>query len=279
MNKHPARILVGYDGSTDADMAAGWAGRMAHLRGEPLVAAIVVDRMESPRRPNWPESWWEEIEERARAALATAGATDVTVERQHGGVVSTLVDSSSDASMLVLGSRGHGRIGEALLGSVSQSAARRARCPVVVVRKAHDGDKRRIVVGVDDSEPSLRALDFACEQATVTGDTVVLYRAWKPLTMPIDKHGQVPASMSRTLLGEEEALLKAVTEARTRHPEIEIEGEFIAVGASQALVDASHSATMVAVGSRGHNGLTETVLGSVSNNVLHHARCPVAVVR
>ena len=48
----------------------------------------------------------------------------------------------------------------------------------------------------------------------------------------------------------------------------------VAVGASQALVDASHSATMVAVGSRGRDALTETVLGSDSNNVLHHARCP-----
>ena len=85
--------------------------------------------------------------------------------------------------------------------------------------------------------------------------------------------------MSRTLLGKKKPLLKAVTDARTRHPEIEIDGEFIAVGASRALVDASHSATMVAIGSRGHNGLTETVLGSVHNNVLHHARCPAAVVR
>jgi len=279
MTTHIARIIVGYDGSPDADVAATWAGRMAHLRGEPLVAAIVVDWMESPRRPNWPETWWGEIEERARQVLATTGDTDVTVERLHGGVVQTLVDSSRDASMLVLGSRGHGRIGEALLGSVSQSAARRARCPVAVIRKAADHENRRIVVGVDDSEPSLRALDFACHQAAVTGDTVMIYRAWKPVTMPVDRYGNLPASMSRSLLEEEEGLQKSVAEARTRHQEIEIEGEFIAVGASQALVEASHSATMVVVGSRGHNALTETVLGSVSNNVLHHARCPVAVVR
>jgi nucleotide-binding universal stress UspA family protein len=190
-----------------------------------------------------------------------------------------LVDSSKDASMLVLGSRGHGRVGEALLGSVSQSAARHALCPVVVVRQTHDADERRIVVGVDDSGPSLRALDFACGLAGVTGDTVVLLRAWKPLTMPIDEHGDVPASMSRTLLEEEEALLKSVGEARTDHPGIEIEGEFAAERAGQALVDASNTATMVVVGSRGHQALAETVLGSVSHHVLHHAHCPVAVVR
>ena len=112
-----------------------------------------------------------------------------------------------------------------------------------------------------------------------TGEPVVLFRAWKPLTMPRDERGDVPVSMSRRLLEEEEALLKAVAEARTRHPEIEIEGEFIAERAGQAMVDASNTAVLVVVGSRGHGALTETVLGSVSLQVLHHAHCPVAVVR
>ena len=279
MNTHGPRIVVGYDGSPDADAAASWAGQMARLRGEPVVVTIAVDPMESPRRPNWPESWWEEIEGQARVTLAAVGATDVTVERHVGAIVNTLVERSSDASMLVLGSRGHGRVGEALLGSVSQTAARHALCPLVVVRKAHDSEERRIVVGVDGSEPSLRALEFACRQGAVRGDTVVLYRTWKPLTMPIDKYGDMSASMSRTLLEEEEALQKSVAEARARHPENEIEGEFIAERAGQALVDASKRATMVVVGSRGHNALTASVLGSVSHHVLHHAHCPVAVVR
>lgn len=272
-------IIVGYDGSSDSDTAAAWAGRMAHLCGGSIVVTIVADKMESPRRPNWPESWWEEIEAQAQATLAEVGATKVTLERHYGKVVRTLVDRSRDASMLVLGSRGHGRVGEALLGSVSRSAARHARCPVVVIRATREAGQRRIVVGVDDSEPSLRALDFACEQAAWTRDTVVLLRAWKPLTLPIDKQGHVPTSISKTLLTEEDALLKSVAKARSRHPGVNVEGEFIAVRAGQALVDVSSTAVMVVVGSRGHNGLTETVLGSVSNEVLHHARCPVAVVR
>ena len=281
MNKQTPRIVVGYDGSSDADVAADWAGQVARLRHERVAVAIVVDRMESPRRPNWPESWWEELEERARRHLAGAGATDVTFERHHSerGVAHTLVDTANDASMLVVGSRGHGTVGEALVGSVSQSAARHAQCPVVVVRKPHDANEQRIVVGVDGSEPSRRALDFACQLAAGSDYTVVLLRAWKPLTMPLDEHGDVPASMSRKLLAHEEALLKSVAEARTHHTEVEIEGEFIAERAGQALVDASHTASLVVVGSRGHSALAETVLGSVSHHVLHHAHCPVAVVR
>lgn len=279
MDTQTPRIVVGYDGSPDADAAAAWAGRMAVLRGEPVVVAIAVDRMESPRRPSWPDAWWDELEERARKTLASSGA-EVTVERHRSGTVArALVDSAEDATMLVLGSRGHGRIGEALVGSVSQSAARHGRCPVVVVRHTHDAGEHRIVVGVDDSEPGLRALDFACRQSAVTGETVVIFRAWKPLTMPIDKRGDVPPSMSRTLLEEEEALEKSVAAARAAHPGIEIEGEFVAERPGQALVDASILANLIVVGSGGHNRLAETVLGSVSHQVLHQAHCPVAVVR
>jgi nucleotide-binding universal stress UspA family protein len=271
-------IVVGYDGSPEADAAARWAAGMALLRHEPILALVVVEPMDSPRSQGWPVSWWEEIEQRGRDTLAAAGAVDVSVERHFGRLAHTLVDAARDASMLVLGSRGHGRIGELVLGSVSQSAVRRARGPVVVVRERQAKDTHRIVVGVDGSEPSRRALDFACGQAAVTGQQVVMIRAWKPFTIPLDKNSDVPPSMSATLLDEEEALDKSVAEARGRFPEMDIVGEFIATSAGQALVDASNTATMVVVGSRGRTALTETVLGSVSHHVLHGAHCPVAVV-
>jgi nucleotide-binding universal stress UspA family protein len=242
------------------------------------VALIVVEPLESPRSQGWPESWWEDIETSARQTLTSAGATEFTIERHVGRLVPTLLDAASKASMLVLGSGGHGRLVELLLGSVSQSAARRGRGPVVVVRKRHDPGSRRIVVGTDDSEPSRRALDFACREAEADGQEVVLLRAWRPLTMPIDKNGDLPPSMTSTLLEEEEALNFSVAEARGRYPDLEIEGEFIATGAGQALVDASSGAAMVVVGSRGHGVLASTVLGSVGHHVLHHAHCPVAVV-
>jgi nucleotide-binding universal stress UspA family protein len=272
-------IVVGYDGSPESDEAARWAAGAALLRGEPIVALVVIEPLDSPRSQGWPTSWWDEIEQRAEDTFAAAGATDATVERRFGKLVHTLVDAAQDASMLVLGSRGHSRLGEVVLGSVSQSSARHARCPVVVIRHQSSATSHRIVVGSDDSEPSRRALDFACEHATRTGQQVVMIRAWKPLTVPVDKHGDIPASTSASILVEEESLAKSVAEQRGRFPELDIVGEFIATGAGQALVDASYTATMVAVGSRGRTALTETVLGSVSHKVLHEAQCPVAVIR
>lgn len=271
-------IVIGYDGSVESDDAARWAAQAASKRDERLTALVVVEPMDAPRSQGWPVSWWDDVERRAQETLDAAGASDAVVERQFGRLVPTLLDAAKDASMLVLGSRGHSRVAELLLGSASQSTARHSRRPVVVVRRPHDPQAARIVVGSDDSEPSRRALDFACLQARATGAEVVLLRAWKPWTVPIDKNGDVPPSMSGRLLDEEESLLKSVAEARGRFPDLEIDGTFIVTSPGQALVDASESAAFVVVGSRGHGAMTETVLGSVSHDVLHRAHCPVAVV-
>ncbi|HEX4688941.1 MAG TPA: universal stress protein [Nocardioides sp.] len=273
-------IVVGYDGSAEADEATAWAVDAARARGEQMAVVIVADRMESPRSPSPPEEWWAEIEETARRTLAAAGAADHTIERQVGrGLVSPLLDASREASMLVLGSHGHSRVGEFFHGSVSQSAARRAHTPVVVVRRAHAADTSRIVVGFDGSESSVRAVDFACEHAAATGQHVVLVRAQRqPQTIPVDEHGDIPASISATLLDDEEGMNAGVAEARARHPEVAVEGELIAIAAGRALEDASSTAGLLVVGSRGRGAVAETVLGSVSHHLLRRAHCPVAVV-
>lgn len=278
MSTHPSGIVVGYDGSFEADRALRWAAEASLMRGEPVTAVVVVEPMEAPRSQGWPSAWWEDIERRARETLDATGATDAVVERHVGARVFTLVDAAREASMLVLGSRGHAPLVDLLLGSVSQSSARHARGPIVVVRKQQAAGSRRIVVGADDSEPSRRALDFACQHAAATGQEIMLVRAWKPLVVPVDKHGDVPPAMSARLLDEEESLLKSVSEAQGRFPDVVIDGEFIATGAGQALVDASATASMVALGSRGRDALTGAVLGSVSQHVLHSGHCPVAVV-
>lgn len=278
MSTRTRGLVVGYDGSPEADAALRWAALTARQRGETLDALIVTEPMTSPRSQAWPADWWADIERRARETLDAAGATDATVERHVGNLVPTLVDAARSATMLVLGSRGHSRIAEIALGSVSQSTTRHARTPVVVIRDQQGTGAQRIVVGADDSEPSRRALDFACSQAAATGAGVVLVRAWKPLTMPIDKRGDVPPAMSTRLLEEEQALLASLAEALGRYPELDLDGEFLAEAPGRALVDASATAALLVVGSRGHGAIAETVLGSVSHHVLHRAHCPVAVV-
>lgn len=272
-------IVVGYDGSPDADAALAWAARTASITGDEVVALIVVDPMDNPRGVAWPESWWLEIEDRARRVLSDGPAVESRIERHVGGPVALLVERSVDASAVVLGSQGHSAVGEIFLGSVSQGVARRAHIPVIVVRQPANPDSRRIVVGVDGSEASTRALEYACARAARTGEKVVAMHAWFPTRVAYDRFGYVPPLTGETAAEAEAALDEIVGKARAEHPEVEIAGALQAAAASGALVDASSDASLIVVGSRGRGTVAQILLGSTSHDVVHHAHCPAAVVR
>lgn len=273
------RIVVGYDGSTDSDKALAWAARTASLTGDEVVATIVVDPMETPRGTAWPESWWKDIENRARGVLAAGPAVTWRVERHVAQPVALLAEHADDVSAVVLGSRGHGVAGEIFLGSVSQGVARRARVPVVVVREAQNPASDRIVVGVDGSEASNRALELACARAALTSEKVLALHAWFPTRVALDRYGYVPPVSGETVEEARASLDEIVGKARADHPEVEIEAVVRGDAASRALVEASRDASLVVVGSRGRGAVAQVILGSTSHDVIHHSHCPVAVVR
>jgi nucleotide-binding universal stress UspA family protein len=215
----------------------------------------------------------------APRAAAAFGVAEPDVRRLRGRPVPLLLEQAAGASLVVVGSRGHGRVGDLLLGSVSQHLAGHASCPVAVVRVADRSHAARIVVGVDGSGAAVRALDFACRRAEVTGEKVVAVRGWRVGYVRVDQRGNIPAAMSAGLLERERELSTWVDAARTAYPQVAIQEEVITVSAGRALVDTSADASLVVVGSRGRDAFTGMVLGSTSHEVLHRAHCSVVVVR
>lgn len=272
-----AHIVVGYDGKPDSIAALSWAAEVASLRGEAIVAITIIDPRETPRGIAWPESYWVDIDDKAREVLAPWPDLTTKTERHTGHLVPELITAARDSSMLVVGSKGHGLVAEMLRGSVSQSAARHAEVPVVVYRDSQNPNAGRIVVGADGSEASDRALEFACEMARSTGDKIVALRAWDPAPVVPDRFGHQPPDPD-TIGHAEGELGRAVDHLRSAHPEIAIEGELFHGAPERGLVDASTSASLVVVGSRGHSAVGEVLLGSVSRTVLRKAHSPVALV-
>jgi len=136
---------------------------------------------------------------------------------------------------------------------------------------------KRIVAGVDGSPSSVHALEWAIRQAELTGDVIDAVNAWhfpNDYGMPV---GDLPDFAG---LGAE-ILDKAIAEARnaTGQPAAEIHPHVVEGNPAQALLDLAKGADLLVVGSRGHGGFTGALLGSVSQHVVHHARCPVVVVR
>ena len=191
-------ILVGVDGSAESEIAIRWAAYEAVLRDMPvtLMHAIV------PVVVSWPvaslqasfdasqESHARDVIEQAqKTVLASAGESGspvVHTEVRRAGVATALVDASRDAYMVVVGSRGLGAVGRALLGSVSASLVRHAHCPVAVMRgeQAHARDRTApVLLGIDGSPASEAATAFAFDEASRRGVDLVALHAWSDVTM------------------------------------------------------------------------------------------------
>jgi nucleotide-binding universal stress UspA family protein len=139
---------------------------------------------------------------------------------------------------------------------------------------------QRIVVGVDGSPVSRAALRWAVDQARLTGATVDAVIAW-----------QIPESMSRQewapllvdeprlgVLAETE-LTEAISEVAGQEPDVTINPVVVRGWPAEVLLTAAEGADLLVVGSRGRGGFTSALLGSVSQNCVHHATCPVLIIR
>jgi len=139
------------------------------------------------------------------------------------------------------------------------------------------GSQGLIVVGVDGSDCSKDALRWAARQAELTGATVDAIITWRfPAFYGWAPVGQEDLDLSRFA---EQALARAVDEVFSPdHPDW-LQTSVIEGHAAQILVMASADADLLVVGSRGHGGFADLLLGSVSTYCVHHARCPVTVIR
>ena len=137
---------------------------------------------------------------------------------------------------------------------------------------------KRIVVGVDGSPSSVQALKWAFGQAILTGSEIDAVCAWHyPNTF-----GMAITDGADYQAFAEETLAKAITEAQTADDDytaVPVHPVVVHTHPAQALLDQATDASLLVVGFRGHSGLTEALLGSVSQHVAHHAPCPVVIIR
>jgi len=133
----------------------------------------------------------------------------------------------------------------------------------------------RIVVGIDGSSPSDAALTWASEEARLReGRVVALHVISVPYELPripIEEPTEDLERAGKQVL--DDALARTPTEGVTMETRL-LEGS-----AGELLVEASEDADLVVIGTRRHGRLASFVLGSASNTVVHHAHCPVVVVR
>jgi nucleotide-binding universal stress UspA family protein len=140
-----------------------------------------------------------------------------------------------------------------------------------------------IIVGVDHSAGAEEALRFAFEEAQLRRSTLRAVHAWQfgYIGAP-SLEGSVPVLGAE--LDEHRSAAGAVLDAMVREAipdagDVEIERRVIEGAAAAVLVEESRGADLLVVGSRGHGGFAQLLLGSVSQQCAHHAECPVVIVR
>ncbi|TMR13309.1 universal stress protein [Nonomuraea zeae] len=303
------------DGSRAGLEAAGWAAVEAALRRTPLTVAHAVPRWvcEAAGGRYAEVNRW--MREGAQTVLATAH--DRALRERPGLLVETLllpgdprtalIKAAEDAELLVVGSRGIGGVRGLLVGSVAYGVAAHARTDVVLVRdrpppKAHPpGSPERgssqggwsaggssaggssaggssaggeVVAGVDGSTGAHRALGFAFDYAERHGMRLRAVQAW---AWP-HAEGFAPADP----ISEQDVrqtLQEVLARHRERHPGVDVIAEVVHGHPVEVLREAAAGADLLVVGSRGHGQLAGMLMGSISQAMLHHAPCPLAVAR
>jgi nucleotide-binding universal stress UspA family protein len=291
-------VVVGADWSTESQLGVEWACALAGPQDRivlmpawqmPVVAGydmvLAVDPIQLTRSAS----------DALNELVAEIGDPRIVpvVRQGHAGRELVAEADDEDAAMIVVGHNGNSRVAM-MLGSTANYVVHHSSRPVVVVRgwvmeeDAEVTPPRFVVVGVDDHDldpehpesgenPSVRAVRWACGLPGI--ERVRVVHAWFLPSLAIGVHAEI-ATETEEMDAAAQAEIDHVLAAAGPPPEgVELVSEPVRGTPGFALIEESRDADLVVLGSRGHGGFSELLLGSTTAEVSAHSHCPVAVVR
>jgi nucleotide-binding universal stress UspA family protein len=284
----PGSIVVAVDGSEHAERAVRWGTAQAELEHRPLIVVSVAEWGRLRDASFSAGVTLEELKRGARsiaedaATLALKLSPQITVQATGllGDPRQVLVDGSTDAHLVVMGSRGRGPLRSMLLGSVSSAVVKQARCPVVVCRSDFDrAQGAGVVVGADGTAESLPVIAFAFEVASLRGlSLTVLHAYWDAVTALAELRATGPGVWSEADVQDLHVMLsQSVAGFRARYPQVDVSLR-LAHGLVDDVLVRDHSWDLVVVGRHPVDTVGRVVVGSIANAVLERAHTTVAMV-
>jgi nucleotide-binding universal stress UspA family protein len=275
-------IVVGITEAPVSRRALDWAVQRAVDRHQSLllvsvvggaVGAVgeheVVERAMDARR---------QILENEALRISDRGV-DTTVRVERGNPVARLIDASTDAALLVIGSDYRGPGSGDVRGAHGVRIAAGAHCPVVVLPDMNLADRAGVIAGVDGSEVSEHAIAFAAAEADRLGEPLTLVTVWTPVVTPRNP-GVYPADYLANMQAlSEEALSLSTAGLRQDYPDLEIR-RHVEEGYPSAVINRlAGDARLAVLGTHGRGAISRFLLGSISEEVLAHLATATAIVR
>ncbi|MGV3114712.1 universal stress protein [Corynebacterium freneyi] len=288
-------IVCAVDGSDASKTAAKWAANTAVKRGIPLRLVssysmpqfLYAEGMVPPQElyEDLEAETLEKIEEAKKVAIDYMPDVDVSHQIEEGSPIDMLLDLSEQCTMIVMGSRGLGGLSGMVMGSVSAAVVSHASCPVVVVREDNSVTEETkygpVVVGVDGSGVSQKAIENAFKEADARGAELIAVHTWMDMQVQASLAGLSAAQQQWQVVEEEQNALLGQRLAgwSERFPDVKVTKVVTRDRPVRALADASEGAQLLVVGSHGRGGFKGMLLGSTSRALLQAAPCPMMVVR
>lgn len=273
-------IIVGVSGAPVSDRAVDWAVARGRARGQSVELLAVVGGVVGAVGE---ASVLERATQAAQVMLdaqADRVGDSVTTRVLAGNPVAHLIDASTDAALLVLGSDYRGPESGPARGAHGIRIAAGAHCPVVVVPDIDLDDRAGVVVGLDGSAISERALVFAAAEADRLGEQLIAVSVWTPLTAPRNALAVYPEMYLANMQAmTEEMQSLALAGLASDYPDLAIE-RVVERGYPSHIINAhAERARMIVLGSHGRGALARFLLGSISQEVLERLATVTAVVR
>ncbi|MBB5916706.1 nucleotide-binding universal stress UspA family protein [Nocardia transvalensis] len=284
-------VLAAIDGSAVSYHAGAWAAVDAALHGCDLhlitSVSLPVGFGPVPILGEGDFTWLHADAERmlteaTRVARAAVPGTALTIRTEvvTEPIIPVLVERSRHVRTLVVGSRGLGALRRGLLGSVSTAVTRHAHCPVAVVHSTSATDSvsvaEPVLVGVDGSDNSVPALEFAFDEASRRKVGLVALHAWTDVSAGLD----VSITGWDTIRETEDAVFaEELAGYSERYPDVPVRRVLVCDRPVRSLLEESERAQLLVVGSHGRGGFAGMLLGSTSGALVQSVECPIVVVR
>ncbi|WP_349428126.1 universal stress protein [Microbacterium sp. LWS13-1.2] len=267
------RIVLGYDGSPAAVSALNWTAARSARGMTKVDVVLVASPSTKDRTPGV-----ERLAEAEAALRERIPGLEVELHRLDGEVTASLAEAAQGADLVVIGIHTGHPIRAAANGWTPLRLSLRVQTPVCIVPAGWTEGGDPVTVGIADDDSSDAALDFGIGEASTTGTGLRLVHSWLMPSPTFDYGTALTVDPAVVIDGHRRILDDTAREVARRRPTLSVTKELIRDSRSAALLRFASRSSLLLIGTHRRGVLAGTLLGSVAQEVLWRADCPVCVV-